>query len=144
MGGNSLPELCIRRPVLAVVMSLFLVLLGLISFDRLSVREYPNIDPPIVLVSTTYTGASAEIMESQVTRVLEETLAGIEGIDYIRSVSRQELSQIAINFHLSRDIDAAVNDVRDPARFAPSRRSPEACRCVAGPWRTGRVDPTAT
>jgi len=113
MGGNSLPELCIRRPVLAVVMSLFLVLLGLISFDRLSVREYPNIDPPIVLVSTTYTGASAEIMESQVTRVLEEVLAGIEGIDYIRSVSRQELSQIAINFHLSRDIDAAVNDVRD-------------------------------
>jgi len=113
MGGNSLPELCIRRPVLAVVMSLFLVLLGLISFGRLSVREYPNIDPPIVLVSTNYTGASAEILESQVTRVLEEALAGIEGIDYIRSVSRQELSQIAINFHLSRDIDAAVNDVRD-------------------------------
>ncbi|HEX4889231.1 MAG TPA: efflux RND transporter permease subunit [Alphaproteobacteria bacterium] len=121
MGGNSLPELCIRRPVLAVVMSLLLVLLGLIAFDRLSVREYPNIDPPIVLVSTNYTGASAEILESQVTRVLEESLAGIEGIDYIRSVSRQELSQIAINFHLTRDIDAAVNDVRDRVGRARDR-----------------------
>ncbi|MEQ1889480.1 MAG: efflux RND transporter permease subunit [Alphaproteobacteria bacterium] len=113
MGGNSLSELCIRRPVLAVVMSLLLVLLGLISFDRLSVREYPNIDPPIILVFTKYTGASAEVMESQVTRVLEESLAGIEGIEFIRSVSRQELSQIVVSFHLSRDQEAAANDVRD-------------------------------
>lgn len=113
MGGNTLSELCIRRPVLAVVMSLLVVLLGLISFDRLSVREYPNIDPPVVLVATTYTGASAEVMESQVTRVLEESLAGIEGIDFIRSVSRQELSQIAIIFDLARDTEAGANDVRD-------------------------------
>jgi multidrug efflux pump len=113
MGGNSLPELCIRRPVLAVVMSLLLVLLGLISFDRLSVREYPNIDPPVILVATTYVGASAEVMESQVTRVLEESLAGIEGIDFIRSVSRQEFSQISIIFDLARDTEAGANDVRD-------------------------------
>ncbi len=113
MGGNTLSELCIRRPVLAVVMSLLLVLLGLICFDRLSVREYPNIDPPVVLVATHYTGASAEVMESQVSRVLEESLAGIEGIDYIRSISRQELSQIAIIFDLSRDTEAGANDVRD-------------------------------
>jgi len=113
MGGNTLSELCIRRPVLAVVLSLLLVLLGLISADRLSVREYPNIDPPIILVFTKYTGASAEVMESQVTRVLEESLAGIEGIEFIRSISRQELSQISVSFHLSRDQEAAANDVRD-------------------------------
>jgi multidrug efflux pump len=113
MGGNTLSELCVRRPVLAVVMSLLVVLLGMISFDRLSVREYPNIDPPVILVFTRYTGASAEVMESQVTRVLEESLAGIEGIEFIRSTSRQELSQIAVSFHLTRDQEAAANDVRD-------------------------------
>lgn len=113
MGGNTLSELCVRRPVLAIVMSLLVILLGTISFERLSVREYPNIDPPIILISTRYTGASAEVMESQVTRVLEESVAGIEGIEFIRSTSRQELSQIAISFLLTRDQEAAANDVRD-------------------------------
>ena len=113
MGGNTLSELCVRRPVLAVVMSLLVVLLGTISFERLSIREYPNIDPPIILIATSYKGASAEVMESQVTRVLEESVAGIEGIEFIRSTSRQELSQIAISFLLTRDQEAAANDVRD-------------------------------
>ncbi len=108
-----LPELCIKRPVLATVMSLAIVLIGVISFQRLPVREYPNIDAPVVSVRTVYSGASAEIMESQVTQPLEDSLAGIEGIRTIKSVSREEVSQITIEFLLERDVDAAANDVRD-------------------------------
>jgi len=108
-----LPELSIRRPVLATVMSLMLVLIGLISYDRLSVREYPKIDTPVVSVRTVYLGASAEIIETQITNPLEESLAGIEGIRTIKSVSREEVSQITIEFVLERDVDAAANDVRD-------------------------------
>ena len=89
-----LPELCIKRPVLATVMSLAIILIGVITFLRLPVREYPNIDAPIVSVRTVYPGASAEIMESQVTQPLEDSLAGIEGIRTIKSVSREEVSQI--------------------------------------------------
>ena len=89
-----LPELSIRRPVLATVMSLIVVLLGLIAYDRLTVREYPKIDEPVVTVETNFKGASADIVESQVTQILEESLAGIEGIDYMSSISRPERSQI--------------------------------------------------
>ncbi|HSH42782.1 MAG TPA: efflux RND transporter permease subunit, partial [Arenicellales bacterium] len=109
----KLSDTCIRRPVFATVMSLVVVLLGLVSYDRLTVREYPNIDPPVVNVQTTYTGASAEIIETQVTQVLEDSLAGIEGIDFITSISRQEQSQITVNFDLDRDPDGAAADVRD-------------------------------
>jgi multidrug efflux pump len=108
-----LPEICIRRPVFATVLSLVIVLLGLISYQRLPVREYPAIDEPVVTVSTTYPGAGAEIVESQVTRPLEESLAGIEGIDLLTSISRAERSQITIRFKLNRDPDAAAADVRD-------------------------------
>ncbi len=108
-----LPELSIKRPVLATVMSLAIILIGVISFLRLPVREYPNIDAPIVSVRTVYPGASAEIMESQVTQPLEDSLAGIEGIRTIKSVSREEVSQITVEFLLERDVDAAANDVRD-------------------------------
>ncbi len=83
-----LSDICIRRPVFATVLSLVIILVGLVSFNRLAIREYPNIDPPVVLVKTVYRGASAEVMESQVTRVLEESIAGIEGIDYMRSTTR--------------------------------------------------------
>jgi multidrug efflux pump len=103
----------IRRPVLATVMSLLLALVGVIAFQRLSIREYPKIDSPVVSVRTVYTGASAEIIESQITRPLEESLAGIEGIRTLKSVSREQVSQITIEFILSRDPDAAANDVRD-------------------------------
>ena len=103
----------IRRPVLATVMNLLLILLGVISYDRLTVREYPNIDLPVVTVETTYPGASASIMESQVTSTLEDSLAGIEGIDFMTSISRSEVSQITITFKLDRDADNAANDVRD-------------------------------
>jgi multidrug efflux pump len=109
----TLPELCIRRPVFATVMSLFLVLLGVVSYTRLTVREYPNIDEPIVTVSTSYTGASAEIIETQVTKPLEDSLAGIEGIEVMSSISRAERSQITLRFKLTRDSDDAANDVRD-------------------------------
>ena len=108
-----LPELSIRRPVLAMVMSLVIVLLGLISFLRLSVREYPKIDTPVVSVRTVYTGASAQVMESQVTQPLEDSLSGIEGVRTIKSVSREEVSQITIEFIPERNVDSAANDVRD-------------------------------
>ena len=109
----SLPDICIRRPVFATVMSLMVLLVGLISYDRLSVREYPKIDEPVVTVETTYPGASAEIMESQVTQPLEESLSGIEGIDIISSISREESSQITVRFKINRNVDDAANDVRD-------------------------------
>ena len=78
-----LPEICIQRPVFATVMSLMIVLVGVISFDRLTVREYPKIDTPVVSVRTVYKGASAQVIESQVTQPLEDSLSGIEGVKTI-------------------------------------------------------------
>ncbi|KDC59577.1 efflux RND transporter permease subunit [Bordetella bronchiseptica] len=118
-----LSEICIRRPVFASVLSLIIVLIGLISYTRLSVREYPKIDEPIVSVDTTYKGASPEVIESQVTKPLEDQLAGIEGVDVMTSRSRSERSLINIKFSLSRDPDAAAAEVRDKVsrarRFLP-------------------------
>ena len=108
-----LSDISIKRPVLATVMSLVVILIGLISYNRLSVREYPNIDEPVVNVETVYRGATAEIIESQITQPLEESLAGIESIDVMTSISRPENSQITIKFRLDRDPDEAANDVRD-------------------------------
>ncbi|OZI78930.1 efflux RND transporter permease subunit [Bordetella genomosp. 2] len=108
-----LSDVCIRRPVFASVLSLLIVLIGLISYSRLTVREYPNIDEPIVSVNTTYKGASPEVIESQVTKPLEDQLAGIEGVNVMTSRSRTERSQINIKFDLSRDPDAAAAEVRD-------------------------------
>ena len=117
----NLPALCIERPVFSIVMSLFLVMIGLISYDRLTVREYPSIDEPIVTVTTVYPGASAEIIESQITQPLEDSLSGIEGIEFITSSSREERSQITITFKISRDVDIAANDVRDRVGRTRSR-----------------------
>ena len=108
-----LPELCIRRPVFATVMSLMIVLLGVISFQRLTVREYPKIDTPVVSVRTVFKGASPQVMESQITQPLEDSLSGIEGVRSIKSVSREEVSQITVEFVIERNVDAAANDVRD-------------------------------
>jgi multidrug efflux pump len=108
-----LPELSIKRPVLATVMSLLIVLVGVISFLRLTVREYPRIDTPVVSVRTVYKGASPQVIESQVTQVLEDSISGIEGVKSIKSVSREEVSQITVEFVLERATDAAANDVRD-------------------------------
>jgi multidrug efflux pump len=109
----QLSETSIRRPVFATVLSLLILLIGYVSFTRLSVREYPKIDEPVVTVETKYIGASSEVVESQVTKVLEDSLAGIEGVDVITSISRQEQSQITVKFVLSRDADSAAADVRD-------------------------------
>ncbi|MEQ9639298.1 MAG: efflux RND transporter permease subunit [Alphaproteobacteria bacterium] len=117
----NISELCIRRPVFATVLSLIVILVGLVSYTRLTVREYPKIDPPVVTVTTVYRGASAEIIESQVTQALEEVLAGIEGIDFITSVSRQDQSQITATFTLDRDPSSAAADVRD--RVSRARRN---------------------
>ena len=106
-------ELCIRRPVFATVLSLLVLLVGLMSYSRLTVREYPNIDEPVVTVDTRYRGASAEIVESQVTKPLEDSLAGIEGVDVLSSISRQERSQITVRFRVERSADSAAADVRD-------------------------------
>ena len=89
-------------PVFATVLSLVLVLLGIVSYSRLTVREYPNVDEPVVSVSTSYPGASATIIESQVTQVLEGSIAGIEGIDVLESTSRAETSRITVRFQLRR------------------------------------------
>ncbi len=109
----TLPELSIRRPVLATVMSLAIVLIGLVCHQRLSIREYPRIDEPIVTVDTTYRGASAEIIESRVTTPLEDSISGIEGVDLIQSFSRAERSQITVRFNINRPVDVAASDVRD-------------------------------
>jgi multidrug efflux pump len=116
----KISTLCIRRPVFATVLSLVVMLLGLVSYGRLSVREYPKIDEPVVTVSTTYRGASAEIVESQITKPLEDSLAGIEGIEVLSSISRSERSQISVRFKVERDPDSAASDVRD--RVSRSRR----------------------
>lgn len=109
----SFPELCIRRPVLATVLNLLVMLAGVMAFDRLTVREYPNIDTPVVTVQVDYRGASAAIIESTVTKVLEDSLSGIEGIDFMTSTSRAESTQISLTFNPDRDIDSASSDVRD-------------------------------
>ena len=107
----KISDLCIKRPVFATVLSLVIMLL--VSYTRLPVREYPKIDEPVVTVGTTYRGASAEIIESQVTKPLEDSLAGIEGVEVITSISRAENSQISVRFKLERAPDSAASDVRD-------------------------------
>jgi multidrug efflux pump len=109
----KISEICIERPVFATVLSLVVMLIGLVAYTRLPVREYPKIDEPVVTVDTTYRGASAEIIESQVTKPLEDSLAGIEGVEVITSISRAENSQISVRFKLERPPDAAAADVRD-------------------------------
>jgi multidrug efflux pump len=109
----KISEISIRRPVFATVISLMLVIFGLVSLERLPIREYPDIDRPNVSINTTYRGASAPIVENKITQVIEDSIAGIEGILKIESTSKDELSQVRIEFDVSRDVDAAANDIRD-------------------------------
>ncbi len=106
-------EFCIRRPVFATVLSLLITLIGVVAFQRLAVRQYPNVDEPVVSVTTNYPGASATIIESQVTQILEGSIAGIEGIDVLESTSRAESSRITVRFRSDIDPDVAASDVRD-------------------------------
>ena len=108
-----LSDVSIRRPVLATVFSLLLVVFGVISFGRLPVREYPDIDPPIVSVESRYPGAAAAVVETRVTQIVEDAISGIEGIRTIDSESRDGISEVTVEFYLDRDLEAAVNDIRD-------------------------------
>lgn len=109
----NLPELSVKRPVLSIVMSLLIMIFGLIGFKFLGVREFPSIDPPIITVRTGYTGANAEVVESQITEPLEKALNSIEGIRTISSASNQGSSVITVEFDLNADLERAANDVRD-------------------------------
>ena len=109
----SLSSISIRRPVLAIVMSIVIVLFGIIGYTYLGIREYPSIDPPIISVRTGYTGASADVIESQITEPLEEQINGIAGIRSLTSVSRDGRSDISVEFDVEVDLETAANDVRD-------------------------------
>ncbi|HLV67870.1 MAG TPA: efflux RND transporter permease subunit [Polyangiaceae bacterium] len=114
----TLSEVSIRRPVLAIVLSTLLVLFGFVAFRYLGVREYPAVDPPVVTVTTTYPGASPDVIASQITEPIEQSIAGIAGIRVISSTSRDGQSQIRVEFDLSVDMEAAANDVRDKVSVA--------------------------
>src|SRR3954469_15741371 len=109
----NISELSLRRPVLATVLNILIVLFGVIGFTYLGVRDYPAIDPPNVSVRTSYPGANSDIIESQITEPLEKSINGIDGIRNISSSSNQGSSNITIEFNLDKDIDDAANDVRD-------------------------------
>ncbi|HEX8503892.1 MAG TPA: efflux RND transporter permease subunit, partial [Hymenobacter sp.] len=117
----SLSSTSINRPVLAIVMSLVIIIFGVIGFRYLSIREYPSVDPPIITVSASYTGASADVMQSQVTEILEEGINGIAGIKNLTSNSRDGRSQITVEFDLDADLESAANDVRDKVSGAQGR-----------------------
>ncbi len=122
----KISEISIHRPVFATVISLLLIILGLVSLTRMSVREYPDVDPPVVSISTSYRGAGANIVEEKITQAIEDRIAGIEGIDKIRSSSRDERSNITVEFSTDRDIDGAANDLRDRVSRVADDLPPEA------------------
>jgi hydrophobe/amphiphile efflux-1 (HAE1) family protein len=109
----SLSDISIKRPVLSIVMSVTIIVFGLIGYSYLGVREYPSVDPPVVTVQTSYTGANADIIESQITEPLEESINGIAGIKTLSSSSRDGRSNITVEFDLAVNIEDAANDVRD-------------------------------
>ena len=109
----QLSDLSVRRPVVAAVMAILISLIGLVGYFSLSVREYPDTDPPVVSVTTQYIGAAASVIESRVTQPIEEQLSGIEGLETLTSRSRDGASEITVEFRPGRDIDAAANDIRD-------------------------------
>ena len=122
----SLSAVSIKRPVLAIVMSLVIILFGIIGYTFLGVREYPNVDPPIITVSATYTGANADVIETQITEPLEESISGAEGIRTISSVSREGRSNITVEFNLNIDLENAANDIRDRVSRAMGQLPPDA------------------
>lgn len=109
----KLSDTAVLRPVFATVLSLLLIIFGLVAFQSLPLREYPDIDPPIVTIDTTYRGASAAIIDSQITQIIEENIAGIEGIEFIESRSEDGRSRVTVRFSIYRDVSEAANDVRD-------------------------------
>ncbi|MBK8162779.1 MAG: efflux RND transporter permease subunit [Gammaproteobacteria bacterium] len=108
-----LSDISVKRPVFATVLSLLLIAFGLVSFERLPLREYPDIDSPVVSIEVAYRGASASVIETRITKLIEDRIAGVEGIRFIESISEDGRSRVTIEFEVDRDIDAAANDVRD-------------------------------
>jgi multidrug efflux pump len=138
-------EVSVRRPVFAAVISLVLVIVGLLSLDRLAVREYPDVDPPVVSISTAYRGASAYIVERRITQIIEDEIAGIAGVQKLTSTSQDERSQITVEFALDRDVDGAANDVRERlsrilGRLPEEADPPEITKQDAGMDATMYVD----
>lgn len=121
-----LSDISIKRPVLAAVASLMLVVVGIIAFTRLPLRELPNIDPPVVSIDVNYPGAAAGVVETRITQVLEDAVAGIEGVDLLSSSSRNGRASVDMEFNLSRDIESAANDVRDAISRVADRLPEEA------------------
>lgn len=122
----SISSLSIRRPVLAIVMNIFIVIIGFIGFSYLGVRDYPSVDQPFVSVSTSFTGANADVIETQITEPLEQAINGIQGIRSISSSSRDGSSRITVEFDLEVDLETAANDVRDKVSGAMRRLPPDA------------------
>ncbi len=122
----SLSRISINRPVLAIVLSLTILIFGIIGFFFLGIREYPSVDPPIITVSTSYVGANAEVIETQITEPLEESINGIEGIKSLSSASRDGGSSITVEFGLETNLEAAANDVRDRVSRAMRQLPPDA------------------
>jgi multidrug efflux pump len=135
----NLPSICINRPVFSIVLSLLIVLFGVIGYTYLGVREYPNVDPPIVTVSTSYTGANADVIESQITEPLEESINGIAGIRSLTSSSSDGRSRITVEFELGVDMEAAANDVRDRVSRAARDLPPD-----VDPPRVSKADADAS
>jgi multidrug efflux pump len=123
---SSLSSTSIHRPVLAIVLSLTILIFGIIGFFFLGVREYPSVDPPVITVSTNYIGANAEVIETQITEPLEESINGIEGIRSLSSASRDGRSSISVEFGLESNLEAAANDVRDRVSRAMRNLPPDA------------------
>ena len=122
----SICSISVTRPVLSVVMMLIVIVFGLIGLNRMPVREFPDIDVPMISITTGYDGASASVVETKITQILEGTVAGIEGLDSIESQSRDGRSRITLEFSVARDIDAAANDVRDRVSRTLNRLPDEA------------------
>ena len=108
-----LSDTSIKRPVFASVLALIIIVFGIVAFTRLALREYPDIDPPVVSISTSYPGASASVVETRITQIIEDRIAGVEGVRFINSRSSDGRSNISIEFRVDRDIESAANDVRD-------------------------------
>ena len=130
-----LSDVSVRRPVFAMVISILMTIIGLMALGRLTVRETPNVQPPVVSIDTVYRGASAAVIESKITQVIENQIAGLEGVETLRSSSFDERSRISIEFALDRDIESAANDVRDRVSRV-ARQLPE----EADPPQVAKVD----
>ncbi|HEU4365614.1 MAG TPA: efflux RND transporter permease subunit, partial [Candidatus Krumholzibacteria bacterium] len=135
----SLSAVCIQRPVLTIVFAITIVIFGIIGFTYLGVREYPNVDPAVITVRTSYTGTNADVIDSQITQPLEEDISSVPGIRFISSVSREGRSDITIEFDLGVDLETAANDVRDKVAGAVGSLPPD-----VDPPRVSKADADAT